>query len=259
MSSTPELAVTHHDHVALVEVCRPPHNFFDHALIRQLADVFETLDATPSCRALVLASQGSAFCAGANFNDSNQQVSRETGAPMNPIYHEALRLFACRKPVIAAVHGPAIGGGLGLALVGDFRVTCEEARYSANFSRLGFHPGFGLSVTLPRLVGLQQAQLLFYTGRRINGREAFEMGLADLLVPQDQVRAKAMELAQEIATSSPIAVESVRASLRQGLVEQLHAAVLRESAEQYQQFKTEDFREGVLAMTERRQPRFQGR
>lgn len=259
MSHSSDLLVTHHGHVSLVELCRPPHNFFDHALIRQLADVFEQLDATASCRALVLASQGSAFCAGANFNDDNQSVSRETATPMNPIYHEALRLFSCRKPVVAAVHGPAIGGGLGLALVGDFRISCEEARFSANFSRLGFHPGFGLSVTLPRLVGLQAAQRLFYTGARIDGREALAIGLADELVPQDQVRVRALEFAQDIAVSAPIAVESIRATLRQGLVEQIHAAVLRESAEQYKQFKTADFKEGVKAMTERRLPRFEGR
>ena len=93
-------------------------------------------------------------------------------------------MFACRKPVVAAVQGPAIGGGLGVALVADFRVTCAEAKFSANFNRLGFHPGFGLSATLPRLVGVQKAAMLFYTGRRINGTEAAAMGLADLLVPQ---------------------------------------------------------------------------
>ena len=100
------------------------------------------------------------------------------------LYKEATRLFRARKPVVAAVHGAAVGGGLGLALVADFRVTCAEARFSANFNRLGFHPGFGLTTTLPRLVGPQQAALLFYTGRRIAGDEAVRIGLADLLVAQ---------------------------------------------------------------------------
>ncbi|NDF66217.1 MAG: enoyl-CoA hydratase/isomerase family protein, partial [Betaproteobacteria bacterium] len=114
-------------------------------------------------------------------------------------------------------------------------------------------------VTLPRLVGLQAAQRLFYKGERIQGRQALEMGLVDELVPQDQVLPRALEWAQDIALSAPIALESVRATLRQGLVEQLRAAVIRESAEQYQQFKTEDFKEGVRAMTERRPPNFQRR
>src|SRR3546814_16476263 len=90
-------------------------------------------------------------------------------------------------PVIAAVHGAAIGGGLGLAVMADFRVTCSEARFSANFSRLGFHPGFSLTYTLPQLVGQQQANLHFYTGRRISGDEALRHGLAHGLVPPDKV------------------------------------------------------------------------
>ena len=259
MTASNDLQITHHGSVTQIELCRPPHNFFDHALIQQLADVFEQLDATSACRAIVLSSQGSSFCAGANFNDPNESVSRDSGGTMNPIYHEALRIFACRKPVVVAVQGPAIGGGLGVALVGDFRVACEEARFSANFTRLGFHPGFGLSVTLPRLVGLQAAQRLFYVGERINGRQALDIGLVDELVPKAQLLDRALALAQEIALSAPMAVESVRATLRQGLVEQLRAAVTRESSEQYQQFKTEDFKEGVRAMTERRPPNFQRR
>ena len=259
MTTTTDLQITTHGHVTQIDLCRPPHNFFDHALIRQLADILEQLDAAPECRAIVLASQGSAFCAGANFNDPDESVSRESGGIMNPIYEEALRIFACRKPIVVAVQGAAIGGGLGLALVGDFRIACEEARFSANFSRLGFHPGFGLSVTLPRLVGLQAAQRLFYLGQRIQGREALEIGLVDELVPRAQLLERALALAQDIAVSAPIAVESVRATLRQGLVEQLRAAVIRESSEQYQQFKTEDFKEGVRAMTERRAPQFQRR
>jgi enoyl-CoA hydratase/carnithine racemase len=221
--------------------------------------VFEQLDATSDCRAIVLASQGSSFCAGANFNDPNESVSRDSGGAMNPIYQEALRLYACRKPIVVAVQGPAIGGGLGVALVGDFRVACEEARFAANFTRLGFHPGFGLSVTLPRLVGLQAAQRMFFIGERINGRQALDMGLVDELVPRAQLLDRALALAQDIALSAPIAVESVRASMRQGLVEQLRAAVIRESSEQYAQFKTQDFKEGVRAMTERRPPNFQRR
>ena len=115
------------------------------------------------------------------------------------------------------MHGAAVGGGLGLALVADFRVTCQEARFSANFNRLGFHPGFGLTATLPRLVGAQQAALLFYTGRRIPGDEAVRIGLADLLVPQAEVRSAAQALALEIAQSAPLAVMSTRETVRRGL------------------------------------------
>ena len=111
------------------------------------------------------------------------------------LYLEGNRLFRTKKPIIAAVHGAAVGGGLGLAMVADFRVACPETRFCANFTRLGFHPGFGLTVTLPLVVGATKAALMFYTSRRVRGDEAYEMGLADVLVPQDQVRAAALTLA----------------------------------------------------------------
>jgi enoyl-CoA hydratase/carnithine racemase len=258
--ATEDIGIELDGHVAVVEIRRPPHNYFDIALIAALANAFERLESDPQCRAIVLCAQGSAFCAGANF------TKREDSAPaqrslrgINPLYGEAVRMFSCALPVVAAVHGPAIGGGLGLALVADFRITCGEARFSANFNRLGFHPGFGLSVTLPRLVGVQQAALLFYTGRRIAGDEAHRIGLADELVPLERVRPRAIEMAQEIAGSAPIAVRSTRATVRGNLVEQIRLAVARESMEQNQHFLTEDFKEGVAAMAARRAPQFKGR
>ncbi len=257
--SAPIVGVDRQNHVAIVEIRRPPHNYFDTGMIQGIADAFEALEAEPACRAIVLCSQGTAFCAGANFATRDAAPPQKSPRAVNPLYFEAIRLVACTKPVVAAVHGPAIGGGLGLALAADFRVTCPEARFAANFNRLGIHPGFGLSYMLPRLVGQQQASLLFYTGRRIGGEEAVRIGLADQLVPQGEVHAKALELAEEIAASSPIAVQSTRATLRAGLVEQFRLAVARESIEQNLHFETADFQEGVKAMSERRMPLFQGR
>lgn len=257
----PPIEVTHRGHVAIVELQRPPHNFFDHAMIAGLAQAFESLDRHPDCRAIVLCAQGSSFCAGADFGRRDSATVTAPRAPgtVNPLYIEALRLFACTKPVVAAVHGPAIGGGLGLALVADFRITCAEARFSANFTRLGFHPGFGLSHTLPRLIGPQQASLLCYTGRRVGGEEATRIGLADELVPREHVLERSIGLATEIAVSAPLAVQSTRATLRRGLVDAVREAVARESAEQEVHWRTEDFAEGIRAMAERREPAFRGR
>jgi enoyl-CoA hydratase/carnithine racemase len=245
------------DRVGLVEMRRPPNNFFDNALIAALGDAFDALDGDDNCRAIVLAAEGKAFCAGADF--ANRPATGAAGESGKHLYKEAVRLFRTRKPVIAAVHGAAIGGGFGLALVADFRVTCKEARFSANFARLGFHPGFGLTATLPRLVGAQKAALLFYTGRRVPGDEAVAIGLADVLVPQAEVRSAALALAKEIAESSPLAVVSMRETLRRGLADQIEAATERELVEQEWQRKTEDFKEGVKAMAERRLPDFKGR
>ena len=155
--------------------------------------------------------------------------------------------------------GAAVGGGLGLSLVADFRVASADSRFTANFNRLGFHPGFGLSITLPRVVGEQKAALLFYTGRRIGGEEAHAIGLVDVLVPQAEVRDAALALAREIAQSAPLAVASTRRTLRRGLADAIAAITDHELTEQQRHFETEDFKEGVTAMAERRMPSFSGR
>ncbi|QBY55399.1 enoyl-CoA hydratase/isomerase family protein [Cupriavidus oxalaticus] len=255
--TTGDIRVALDQYVATVEFARPPHNHFNEALISGLADVLEALDQDDSCRAVVLAAEGKVFCAGADFSAAEHNNGQPVSAGL--LYKKGLRMFRTRKPVVAAVHGAAVGGGLGLALAADFRVTCDEARFSANFARLGTHPGFALTATLPRLVGTQQAALLFYTGRRISGTEAVRLGLADMLVPQAEVRSAAWQLAAEIAASAPQSVMSVRATLRRGLAEAAETATEREFVEQHWQFMLEDFSEGKAAMAERRVPLFRGR
>ena len=249
-------------HVAVIEIRRPPHNFFDVALIRELATAFEALDADPECRALVLAAAGKAFCAGADFGSDDRDGSALLSGPTPSaahLYIEGNRLFRTKKPIVAAVHGAAVGGGLGLAMVADFRVTCAEARFSANFTRLGFHPGFGLTVTLPAVIGPTKAALMFYTSRRVGGEEARAMGLADLVVPQEEVRGAALALAAEIAENSPLGLIATRATLRGDLADRVRVATEHELAEQTRLRRTDDFKEGVKAMAERRVPIFIGR
>ncbi|HEX5318977.1 MAG TPA: enoyl-CoA hydratase/isomerase family protein [Stellaceae bacterium] len=261
-SSFKEISVTFDGPVATVEIRRPPNNFFDAVLIGELGEAYEKLDGDPACRASVLCAEGRHFCAGADFSKrmdtGTVQESGRSGAGKH-LYKEGSRLFRAKKPIVGAIHGAAVGGGLGLALVPDFRVTCNEARFSANFNRLGFHPGFGLTVTLPRLVGAQQANLLFFTGRRIPGDEAVRIGLADVLVPLAEVRSASQALALEIAQSSPLAVLSTRETMRRGLADAIDAATERELVEQDWLRRTEDFQEGIKAMAERRLPSFQGR
>jgi enoyl-CoA hydratase/carnithine racemase len=247
------------DYVASVEIHRPPNNFFDFDLIREIADTYERLDKDINCRAIVLCSEGKHFCAGANFQSRESWGNEQLDRQASQLYVEAVRIFRGRKPVVAAVHGAAIGGGLGLALSADFRITCEEARFSANFARLGFHQGFGLSVTLPRLIGPANASLLLFTGRRVKGLDAVAMGLADELAPQAQVRERALALAREIATSAPLAVQSIRKTLREGLADEIATITNHELAQQSKLRTSEDFREGIAAMTARRPPEFKGR
>lgn len=240
------------DHVATVEFERPPHNHFDVELIGALANAYAALDDDPACRAILLCSVGRHFCAGANFAGA-------TDAGGEALYAQAVRLFAAATPVVAAVQGAAIGGGLGLALSADFRVASPSSRFAANFARLGIHHGFGLTVTLPSAVGMQAALELLYTGRRVKGEEAHALGLCDRLAADDELRGTAHALATEIAASAPLAVRSIRKTMRGDLPGRVRAATQREGAEQADLFATEDFREGVRATAERRTPRFKGR
>jgi enoyl-CoA hydratase/carnithine racemase len=245
--------------VAIIEVRRGPNNFVDTDMVGEIADALEVYDRTPEVRAIVLCAEGKHFCAGADFGSRGADGVARTAKRGRHLYKEAQRLWRTGKPIVAAVHGAAVGAGVGLAVMADFRVTCPEARFSTNFTRLGFHPGFGLTATLPRLVGQQQAALLMYSGRRISGEEALRIGLADYCVPLDQVRAKAVELATEIAQSAPLAIVATRETLRRGLADAVAAATEREYEEQDWLRNTADFREGTKAMGERRLPNFQGR
>lgn len=254
-SSAREVSVAVVDGVATLEIHRPPNNFFDVALIAQLADACEELATAGGCRAVVLCSEGRHFCAGANFIGRNPLDARS--GPH--IYDEARRLFAQPLPIVAAVQGAAVGGGLGLALATDFRVASPESRFSANFALLGFHQGFAMTVTLPAVVGQQAAVDLLYTGKRIGGEEGFRIGLCDRLVARDEVRDEAHRLAREIAAAGPLAVRAIRQTMRQQLVDQVAEVMAHERAEQERLMRTEDWREGVAAVTERRPARFVGR
>jgi enoyl-CoA hydratase/carnithine racemase len=241
------------DFVAVVELQRPPNNFFDLAMIRRIAEVYEALAAGGRARVVLLCASGKHFCAGADFSGG----SAADGGP-GELYREAVRLFAADLPVVAAVQGAAIGGGLGLACSADFRVAAPQARFSANFAQLGFHHGFALSATLPAIVGRQHALDLLYTGRRIDGEQAARIGLADRLCGDDDVREVAHSMARAVAASAPLAVRSIRRTMRADLLDAVRAAVEREAREQLQLQQTADWREGIRASMQRRTPVFRG-
>ena len=256
MSAEIDLNVSLENQVGIVEINRPPNNHFDYKLISYIADCFDNFDKDINCRCIVLCSDGKHFCAGANFGKDRDM--QDKADPYSDLYSQAVRLFKNKKPVIAAVQGGAIGGGLGLSLVADFRIGCPESRFSANFSRLGFHQGFGTTVTLPRVVGPQNAAMMMLTGRRLKGQESFDIGLIDYLVPLNEVRSKAIELAEEISEAGPLAVQSIRATIRAGLAEQVEEIVAWELSEQVRLQSTKDFKEGIKASLERRKPKFEG-
>ncbi len=240
--------------IGTVTFRRGRHNYFNVELLNTLADTFEQL-ASDRCRVIVLVSSGRHFCAGADFGSSDPAPP---GAQSSPIYAVVPRLFSQPVPIVAAVEGAAIGGGLGLALVADFRVACPETRFGANFAKLGISQGFALSLTLPRLIGLQRASELFYTGRTVHGREALAIGLCDTLVEHDQLNHEAQALAQQIASSAPLAVAAIRRTLRGDLASHVSETLRAEWTDQTALKLTADFREGVRASKARQPPVFRG-
>ncbi|MEU4690359.1 enoyl-CoA hydratase/isomerase family protein [Actinoplanes sp. NPDC023714] len=251
-----DLSVTVGDGVALLEMRRPPANHFDEALIGRIVDEARNLDDDKTTRAIVLASQGRHFCGGADFGSGEFAADHVTAAER--LYRKAVQLFEIRTPIVAAVQGTAVGGGLGLACAADFRVAEADSRFVANFARLGFHQGFGISVTLPEIVGRQKATDMLLTGRRVTGEEAVLIGLADRLAEPGRVREAAMDLALRIAEAAPLAVRSIRATLRGDLKERVEKALDHELAEQKILWATKDSAEGISASLERRTPIFTG-
>jgi enoyl-CoA hydratase/carnithine racemase len=251
--------ITWQGHVAVVEIDKPPHNHVSVKLITDLADAFEALDGDANCRVILLTSAGRTFCGGADLQAPGGLSGSGAMEGINPLYTAAVRLFACNKPIVAAVQGSAVGAGLGLALVADFRIASPEARFSANFVKLGFHPGFGISHTLKRVVGEQKAALMMLTGRRVKPDEALAWGLVDAVVSAHDLRDEALAFAAEIAETAPLAVQSTRATTRDGLAEAVRAQTDIEFREQSWLRATADFAEGVRAVAERRPGAFVGK
>lgn len=254
--------------VATVTITRPPNNFLTTELVRSIAGTLDSLASEGEVRAAVVCAEGKHFCAGRDFHTPRAEKDEAVD-----LYGEAARLIASDLPWVAAVQGGAIGGGLGLALAADFRVALPRARFSANFSRLGLHHGFGLTALLPRLVGHQAASRLLVIGERIGGVEAARIGLVDVVIDPSQIddgagdlederpalMAAAHALAASIAEAAPLAVREIRATLRADLVERFNAATLVETEKQMRLRGTADFIEGLAATKERRPARFVGR
>ncbi|WP_269304235.1 enoyl-CoA hydratase/isomerase family protein [Aeromicrobium sp. HA] len=257
ITSPADLAITHEGHVAILEIARPPANYFDRPLIAAIADALHSFGHDDRTRVAVLCSQGRHFCAGANFGATADGEDRASESVR--LYEQGLRLFRSPVPVVAAVQGAAVGGGLGLACAADFRVASAQTRFWANFARLGFHAGFGLSASLPRIVGPQAALRMLAAAERVDGERAHTIGLVDRLAPAGEERAAAIAYAHELARLAPLAVRSMRHTLREHLADEVAAVLSREASEQAQLWPTADSLEGIAASLERREPVFTGR
>ena len=174
------------------------------------------------------------------------------------MYESFLTLLDLAVPVIGALNGHAVGGGFGLALVCDLRIGARDAKYGANFVRLGLAPGMAISYLLPRLVGLARANELLFTGRLVDGAEAERLGILNRAVPAETVLDEALALARTIAGNAPLAVRATKRAIQRGLDLQVRDAARLEAYAQAESIATSDAREGIAALLAKRPPRFTG-
>ncbi|MGE4652992.1 MAG: enoyl-CoA hydratase/isomerase family protein [Myxococcota bacterium] len=263
--SEPAVLYEVHDHVATLTLNRPDNrNSMTPDVLAGLAEAVTAARDDAELRCLVVTGRGKSFCAGADFKQTPAPTDAKDGyqAPQErsyAMYAPFLSLLEIEVPVIAAMQGHAIGGGLGLAVVCDLRVANREARYGANFVRLGLHPGMATTYLLPRLMGVPRAVEFLLTGRIVSGAEAAEAGLVHYAEAPDEVLARAMALAEEIRGAAPLAVRWTKRSIYQGLAWDPPGAARHEALVQSRSMETEDFREGVTALLGRREPDFRGR
>ncbi len=256
---TMTVTTSRHGNIGEIRFAMPPYNYASPELLRQIADALDVFDAEPEIRCSVLSAEGKSFCAGADLAGDDAMAGDGGMASIAGLYVQAERIFRRNKPMVAAVHGAAIGAGLGLALAADFRVIGPATRFSCNFVRLGFHPGFGLTHTMPRLLGEQRANWMMLSAERVKPADALAWGLADRLIAEGDVREGAIVMAQEIAANAPLALLAVRETAIGSLANDVAAAMRREHAAQTKLKVTADYAEGVASVFERRDAVFTGR
>jgi enoyl-CoA hydratase/carnithine racemase len=257
-----------HGHVALITLNRPDNrNSMTSDLLDGFAAAARAAAGDRAVRCVVITGSGTCFSAGADFRAQIQRDDGGSDEALSPLPHERsyamyapfLAIADVEVPVIAALNGHAIGGGFGLSLVCDLRIAARDAKYGANFARLGLAPGMAITYTLPRIVGPQRAAELVFTGRLFDGEEAERIGYAARCVPNADVLSTAMEMARAIADNAPHAVRLTKALLYRGLGWNPREHAWREAFAQAETVATEDGREGITALLAKRRPVFRGR
>lgn len=215
-----------------------------------------------SVRAVVITGMGRGFCGGADVNylrdARNKKSVPELEALLNLGKEICIAIATMSKVVIAAVNGPAAGGGMSLALACDLRIAAESAVFTQGFSRLGLYPDFGATFFLPRLLGLSRASELFYTSEKINAADAKRIGIVYDVYPDDKFQQQTAELAKSMAAMPPIVFRDLKRTMIGDDHLQLAEAIDAENRLQRHSFLTDDCAEGLAAFFEKREPNFQG-
>jgi enoyl-CoA hydratase/carnithine racemase len=249
--------------IATITLNRPDNrNSMTPEVLARFRERVAAVRTEASVRVVIVTGTGASFCAGADFR-ATPALAGGAGEALPAgrsfaTYEPFLEVFELEVPTIAALNGHAVGGGLGLALVCDLRIANREARYGANFARLGFHSGMAISHLLPRIVGVAAAADLLFTGRLVKGEEAAALGLVNVAVEPARVAEVALEKARAIAAAAPLAVRLMKRSLYAGAGWDPRGAAWQEALAQSATLATEDAREGIRALLEKREPKFTG-
>jgi enoyl-CoA hydratase len=255
--SEPVLVERPEDGVALVRVNRPEaRNALNMATRKALAAVFETLHDDPSARAIVLTGNEQAFAAGADLKEFVDTGAIEILRRRSERYWNAVARTP--QPVIAAINGYALGGGLELAMCCDVIIAGESAKLGQPEVRVGIMPGAGGTQRLTRAVGKFHAMRICLTGRPVSAAEAYQIGLVSQMVPDAQVVDSALEMARDLARLPPLAVMQIKEAILAGQDASLEAALVLERKAFQLLFASADKREGMQAFFEKRPPRFKG-
>ncbi len=235
-------------------------NALSAAMVRELTAAIESIRAARDVRCVIVAGRtAAAFCAGADLKERNQMTERQARGAVDAIGAAVGALAAVPAPVIAAVRGVALGGGLELALACDLRVAAADAVLGLPETRLAIIPGAGGTQRLARIAGIARAKELIFTGRRFSGAEALAMGVVDRAVPDDRVMDAAADLAGEISRGGPLALRAAKQAIEDGFGGALAAGLQVERAAYDTLLPTEDRLEGLRAFKEKRPPQYRGR
>ncbi len=259
----PDIIYTKENHIATIRLNRPEkRNAFTPEMSESIYLALKDSADDKEVRVIILTGSGRAFCAGADVKAMSKQLE-SGGGPRGMAYqgggHSMYTLIRnCDKPVIAAINGVAAGGGVDLACACDIRIASDQARFAEVFIRRGMMPASGGTYFLPRLVGIDNALLMIWTGDMVDAAEAERIGLVTQVVPHDELDMATMELAEKLAKGPPIAIQRAKRAVYQGL-EWNYEETMRNIAPIIDELNhTEDHKEGALAFVEKREPVFRG-